>query len=243
MKTCFTCSVPLVGPHVRDLYKCPSCGLLARRELPSKEDTKKLLANWLLGACKNPEIRKRRLGRAATQMELIGKYTEPTKLYDVGAAGGFVLKAAKDVGWEVRGNELSVKGIEYSDREFGITLDYGFLEDLDYSSEYGTYGAVVLWNTLEHTYDPDKTIDICRDLLADGGLIHINVPNKTEEELDKYYEGGHFYEFGLFSLSKLMILKGFQMVEGDNRPEIERNKTVPPMGMRILWRKEDKVRL
>jgi len=243
LKNCVTCDIQLSGPYVKDLDRCRSCGLLSRREVPTREDMKKRLANGLLTACKKTVVRDRRLGKAATQMKLLAKYSRPTKLYDVGAAGGFVLKAAQDAGWEVKGNDLSVAAIEYSAREFGITIDYGFLEELDYSEEYGTYGAVVLWNTLEHTYNPAITIDICRNLLVDGGLIHINVPNKTDGELSRYYEWGHFYEFSPSSLLKLLTLKGFEMVEGDNRPEIEGNGNVPPMGMRILFRKVDKVRL
>ena len=58
------------------------------------------------------------------------------------------------------------------------------------------YNIVVLWNTLEHTFNPLQTLRLVSQMLKMGGLVYIRVPNKeTDAEVKKFYEERHLFEF------------------------------------------------
>ena len=109
---------------------------------------------------------------------------------------------------------------------------YGFLEELKHPQ--GFYDAVVLWHSLEHTFDPGETLMICRDMLVDGGALMIGVPEKKGEDLVKRYEPLHFYEFNRDNLHGFLQELGFEPLEiiirdGGEDPQINllyRKKTV-----------------
>ncbi|MBU0769625.1 MAG: methyltransferase domain-containing protein, partial [Proteobacteria bacterium] len=145
-------------------------------------------------------------------MNLLEKYIQPGKVYDVGAAAGFFMKAAKDRGWLVYGNEISRSAIDWARQHYGLEIEYGFLEELNPLEN--NYDAVVLWNTLEHTFNAKETLEICRSMLRDKGLLMIQVPDKMDEEdLIKRYETLHTYEFNRNNLPRLLEQMGFKQLE------------------------------
>jgi len=148
----------------------------------------------MLKACTDKEKEASRMTDANLQLDVLEENILPGAIYDVGAAGGFFMKAAQDRGWEVRGNEISEKAIKWAKQHYGIEIDYGFLEEIELA--WNHYDAVVIWNTLEHTYNPKETLLASRAILKEGGLIYIRIPNKkTTEALNKFYEKLHLYEF------------------------------------------------
>ena len=50
---------------------------------------------------------------AKYQLDLLQKYLQPGRLFDVGAAGGFFMKAS-DRGWQVVGHEISLTAIQWA---------------------------------------------------------------------------------------------------------------------------------
>lgn len=207
---CSICDIEMTIPIVKDLVKCPECGLYRRSVPPSDDAIRNKLKGFLLSACKSEKGKQGRLTSARIQMDFSLKGLNPGKLYDVGAAGGFVMKVAQDMGWEVFGNEVSTAGISYAKKVFGIQIDYGFLEDLNYPKEH--FDAIILWNTLEHVQDPKKILRICNEMLKTGGVIAIEVPNKDEGQVIKYYETLHLTEFNKENLLLLLKKSGFSFV-------------------------------
>jgi len=220
-------------------WECGGCGLFIN--LPMTDDQIKAKnKTMLLSACHNE---KNRIGRlkeakevqvAALERNLIIGENEPKKVFDVGAASGFFMKAAEEAGWWVYGNEVSTSAIEWAREHYGLNISYGVLEDIidadidecDGFFHQGAYSAVVLWNTLEHTRDPQLTLKYCWDMLVPGGLIYIKVPNKkTAEELKSQYEIVHLFEFTDECLCKHLDYMGFEQVE------IERNEVNPRSGV------------
>jgi len=161
----------------------------------SPEQIKEFNRNFLLGACHNLSKRTQRLGEAKDlQVATLKQHGSIDKVYDVGAASGFFMKAVEDAGGVAHGNEISMASIAWAKKEYGINIAYGFLEELEIPDSY--FDAVVLWNTLEHTSNPKTTLDVCYRVLKEGGLIYIKVPNhKSPNELINFYEGAHLFEF------------------------------------------------
>ena len=131
----------------------------------------------------------------------------PGWVYDVGAAGGFFLKAARRHGWEVRGNEISTAAIEWCRKHYSIELDYGFLEEVELEAD--SFDAVVMWNTLEHCINPLTTLETAYRILRPGGVLLVSVPTKRFNELEATYAGGHLSEFTTHSLELCANVAGF----------------------------------
>lgn len=197
-----------------DYCQCEDCGSYVKQSLPSEEDKESLrkqLANFLLSAARDPNKEKKRISVAQAQVDVLEKYVDKGVVYDLGAASGFFLKAAKDRGWQVEGNELSNPAITQAKQKYDIDLDYGFFEELQL--EENKYQAVVMWNSLEHVFNPDEVIEKTHNILQDGGVVFIKVPAKSEKELARFYEKEHFYEFSMEGLVKLLTRKGFKIEE------------------------------
>lgn len=208
---CCLCGGEYSAVVYKDVIQCKSCGLYKKSEIPSSEQIKKMLKLFLLSACHKPERKKARLANAKIQLDNLCNYATKGKLFDVGAAGGFVLEVAKNMGWEIDGNEISESGVKYAKDIFDIDMRFGFYEDLPLKDD--DYDAVVMWNTLEHTTRPDITIETTKRILKPGGYLQIKIPEKGSLDLlQKYYEPYHFYEFSTKNLTSYLEKEGFEII-------------------------------
>jgi len=198
-------------PVLFDYLQCEQCETYVKDSFPEPEELKKSLTNFLLSASTSEKKAQKRINVAHAQLEVIEKYVKVGKVYDLGAASGFFLKAAKDRGWEVYGNELSSVAIKQALERYDVDLECGFYEFLDVKKS--EYDAIVMWNSLEHVFEPDTVIEKSYASLKDGGVIFIKVPAKTKQQLSSFYEREHFFEFNKNSLEILLKRKGFKIVE------------------------------
>jgi len=191
-----------------DMLRCTECKLFIKKELPSKVELTETLKDFLLSACWNKTNRIARMEDAEWQLENLHNYTKSGKLFDVGAASGFFMAAARDKGWIVEGNDLSNAAIVWAKENFNLSIHHDFFEDLDLLSN--EYDAVVLWNTLEHTHNPAETIRMAKRILKPKGLIYIKIPETpTVGTLQRYYEPWHFYEFRMNNVVRFLTTEGF----------------------------------
>lgn len=180
---------------VKDLRQCFECGLWRREAPPTRNELRVSMAAMALKAQTCLKSRNSRFEDARQQLRILDM--KPGTVYDVGAAGGFFLKVAREAGWTVYGNEISQVAIAYAKEEYGIELDYGLLEEV----ALPPVDAVVLWNTLEHTIDPLQTMRICANMLRPGGRCIISVPMKSHDQLRATFANAHLSEFAPHSLS------------------------------------------
>lgn len=135
------------------------------------------------------------------------------RVLDVGAGTGLFLSKFKDVGWKVEGIELSCDAISYAEKNHGIKLFQG---DVSGYKEKSLFNLINVHHTLEHLYDPSKTLKKLHPLLTDNGSIVISVPNiKSFGALlfrKNWYPlqpPTHLYHFTGRTLSKLLEKNGF----------------------------------
>ena len=212
--TCPFCKSGVVRPFIGTRFsQCDICGLFINSIFPSNaEKLKDDCRNQMLRACSDSTKEASRISDANVQLNTLEEYVTSGAIYDVGAAGGFFMKVAQDRGWEVYGNEISESAIAWAKERYGITIDYGFLEEIPLT--WDSFDVVVIWNTLEHTYNPYDTLTVARAMLKPNGFIYIKVPNKkTPKALNKFYEKAHLYEFTEECLSLYLDALEFQCVE------------------------------
>ena len=97
------------------------------------------------------------------------------RLLDVGSGTGAFLKTAKAKGWRVFGIESS-RSASVQARKAGIEVAEGFF-NTETAPGLGRFDAVHLNNVLECAPDPTNIAILARDLLDEGGVLCINVPN------------------------------------------------------------------
>lgn len=228
---CRLCNGNLSGPVIGNFYVCNVCKIHYNTKVPSKDILKQSLKNMMLTCCFNARKAQRRITKAAKQLGIIESYISVGKLYDVGAAGGFVMKAAKDRGWNVYGNELSEEAVRWAKNKYNIDIFHGFLED-DPIIQTNKFDLIIFWNTLEHMRNPIEELKLAVYILNPGGYIHVELPIKTSTEISRFYEVAHMVEFDNKSLSILGDWCGLI--------EIMRLQMRTEDGMRyvnILWQK------
>lgn len=147
---------------------------------------------------------------------------ERRRLLDIGSGPGFFLRTAKERGWRVLGIEPSKQAASHA-RQMGIEVVEGFF-DADTAQGLGRFDVVHLNNVLEHVPNPIELIAVARELLSDGGVLCINVPNdftpfqeaaRTTRGIKQWWVAPphHLNYFDFDSLSRLVERLGFAVRE------------------------------
>jgi 2-polyprenyl-3-methyl-5-hydroxy-6-metoxy-1,4-benzoquinol methylase len=157
---------------------------------------------------------------------LVKRYlTDGDKVLDVGCSiGEFVLVARKN-GLDAEGIDNSKMLIDVGQNNFKIPVQQKDIRD--YNPDY-KFKGIVIWDVLEHLYDPIEMLNYCAALLEPEGYLFAQVPNfrgisnrlkslicKTGISKSNFGHFGfpyHLYFFDKESLTELMDAAGFQAV-------------------------------
>ncbi len=127
-------------------------------------------------------------------------------LLDIGAASGQFIFAMREHGWNVRGLEPSETGVERARAAFGVTMDQGTLETVDYPAE--SFDAVTMWEVLEHVRRPKETLEQIGHILRPGGFLIMSMPNRDALDAKIFRRGWIGYDvprhFSVFSRSQIV---------------------------------------
>ena len=142
------------------------------------------------------------------------------QLLDVGSGPGFFLQYGQERGWRVRGIEPSFQATAHA-RSLGLDIVAGMLDE-ETAPTLGRFDVVHLNNVMEHLPEPSKMLCLCYDLLEEGGLLCVVVPNDYspfQQALRKscgyapwwVVPPHHLNYFNFESLQGLMKRNGFEI--------------------------------
>lgn len=136
------------------------------------------------------------------------------RLLEVGLGNGNFLRAAKRAGYDCTGVEASAPmACAFAENNTEIAVFGGYLEEFVNRQGKERFDVIVMNHVLEHIPDPGKALRQLRGLLAEGGILHIAVPNVDawEARLQGWtsYEAYHLYYFGPKTLADLARQAGF----------------------------------
>lgn len=109
------------------------------------------------------------------------------RLVDIGSGRGELLRAARELGWQVTGIEPSASFAEHARQYSGAKVLTEPIEKCDLPS--GDFDVAVLSGVLEHLLNPDETIRTIAGILRYGGALYLDVPN----EQGLYFRAGNYY--------------------------------------------------
>ena len=208
-----------------DIVRCPSCGLLFRRELPTQDDLDQIYgleyfqggAEGYLDYVADEEVH--RLS-ARRRLDLLEQSVPRGRLLDVGAAAGFFVDEARKRGWDATGIDVSEPMLEWGRRELGAPLERGLLVDLP----DGAFDAITMWDYIEHALDPAADLRQARELLGPGGVLALStgdaatlVARASGSRWHLLTPRHHNFFFTAATLSRLLVRSGFEVVSLDHR--------------------------
>jgi len=176
------CAAPLVSSQIvlpeGPLLRCAACGQLVSQ--CSEDAYRAALTKWDTAAGTLPDARSVRRHatvsrrRLRTLLSVLGRRASEVKLLDVGCSSGAFLLAAREIGLEAEGVEISPEAADAA-RRAGFRVFTGLLEDAAYPD--ASFDAVTLIEVLEHLREPRALLAECRRILRPGGVLLATTPN------------------------------------------------------------------
>lgn len=159
------------------------------------------------------------------KVDLIRRYLDKEdRVLDVGCSMGFFCREATEQGYRVEGMEPSRMLADLARERIKAPVIHNTLIE-NFSPGY-RYRGIVLWDVLEHVYDPVDMIRRCAGLTDDGGFLFLQVPNfegisdrwktflcrKGLKKCDFKHFGfpWHIFSFNRASLSRLLQKCGYE---------------------------------
>ena len=217
------------------IWRCPACGvhyasprfdepsLLAIYENEAFSDMS-VYDNWSYDAWARSGTRGWRLSNLKTQ--LVKRYLrDGASVLDVGCGTGEFVAVARRNNLDAEGIDTSKMLIDVGRNIMKVPVHQVDSKDFRPSREFD---GIVIWDVLEHLYDPVDTLKKCAKLLVPGGFVFAQVPNlrglsnrfksfACRAGLSKKDHGHfgfpyHLYSFDRRSLAGLMAAAGFNAV-------------------------------
>lgn len=100
-----------------------------------------------------------------------------SRVLDAGCATGEYIKLIKDQYevWGIDISEFAINEARINNPDIADRIKLGMLEDQDFP--VGFFDCVVLWDVLEHLWDPVETMKKIVKILKPGGIVAISTPN------------------------------------------------------------------
>ena len=146
-----------------------------------------------------------RAGKVAlTRFEKIrGLLLNRKAVLDVGTGGGEFAYLLQSLGHRVNGIEPNRGYAEYSQQEYDLTVQIGFVQDAVFPPE--SFDVITIWHVLEHTEDPGSVLARLRSWLKPDGILVVEVPNveATCQAPQSTFHEAHLYNFNVVALRRL----------------------------------------
>jgi 2-polyprenyl-3-methyl-5-hydroxy-6-metoxy-1,4-benzoquinol methylase len=164
-------------------------------------------------------------GRLRTLKKVVPDLSQ-RDIFEIGCAYGFFLDEARHFAKSVAGIDISQDAIDYGRGRFGLDIRQG-----DYlSRELGRkYGAIAMWDTVEHLRRPDLFIAKVKDDLQPGGVLALTTGDIGSlnarlrgQKWRMIHPPTHLHYFSARTMTALLDRQGFDVVHLSH-PGISRN--------------------
>ena len=114
---------------------------------------------------------------------LIPPYIEDGIVLEVGCSYGSHLSLLKDLGWNVKGIELSEKAVNYANNELKLDVKKVSIEEFQTDL---LFDIIYLYMVLEHVESPKVVLNKIYSLLKPNGILVFSVPDFSGIEARLY---------------------------------------------------------
>jgi SAM-dependent methyltransferase len=156
---------------------------------------------------------------ARAKLQWVTRFVPPGRaLLDVGANFGHFIREAQ-AQYAAIGIEPSAAVVSWGRQHLNVCLEQGSIET-DNPAYVGRFGAVTMFDVLEHLPDPRAALERCRRYLMMGGHLFITTPDAGARVARLL--GAHWYYVDLLehislftaaNLARLLVECGFRVIE------------------------------
>jgi SAM-dependent methyltransferase len=175
---CPACGAPDRAEFLRraDVVQCASCDVLYVSPRPTDAAIAAFYST--LGRYDRWDTELGRTRMWERRLARVRRHVAGGRLLDVGTGqGDFGVAAREHFAFE--GTEISSEGARLARERHGLTVHEGDCLNLVLPKK--RYQVITIWHVLEHVANPRELVEHCRELLDDGGLLAIAVPNADED--------------------------------------------------------------
>ncbi len=156
---------------------------------------------------------------------------EKGRLLDVGcSAGGLMVSFAKH-GWEVLGTDPDSGYVSYGKDRLGLRIEAMSAEDMVLPEAH--YDLIIITGSLEHVFDVNRVLQLCRKACKPGGLLYIEGRALNYGILKGFFSHNHRRYLTLRSIELLMLRHGWSPVLSTEDPLCGPSR---PGGVHVLGR-------
>lgn len=156
------------------------------------------------------QYRERGQRHAAYIRDRLGLSFEGSLVVEIGCGSGGILQAFKELGADVLGFDFDSRFIEYGRANYDLDLR---VQDFREYQANRSPGVVVLSNVLEHLLDPREKLAAIKRMMADDGVLFVEVPSLLRRRLGWSLQLAHVSYFTDHSLRYLLESEGFEMLD------------------------------
>ena len=156
------------------------------------------------------------------RLDILNKYKNKNNSFlEIGASAGQFLYHIKDSFNTINAIELDSNCCKFVEKELNISTDSNYLENSKFNIR-NNYSAVSAYQVLEHTPNPIDFLKSIYNVLEDGGIALIEVPNLYDPLLSVwdvpeyntfYYHSAHSFYFSEKSLKIIAKESGFKVLD------------------------------
>ncbi|MDK1032806.1 MAG: methyltransferase domain-containing protein [Planctomycetia bacterium] len=197
-------------------HRCTACAAIFARPVPMnlcQINEENYSRSWDVYAGKVSGSRKKHIRK----LRNLSRYAKIGNLLEIGCNAGYCLAAARDMGWNVAGVDISADATAFAKETLGLDVRHATVEEAGFPEDH--FDAVFTNATLEHLRHPLSALKECRRILRPGGVFFaytVNWDSYTRRLLGagwKYLSPvGHVHLFTPENILTLCSLAGLQHV-------------------------------
>lgn len=219
---------PFAQKDALHVVTCRGCGFVFLTPLPQPDDSTALYDDAYAGTTEGyfakVDKKMRRSRGRARRLRKRASGTAP-RLLDVGASGGFMVQAAREVGFAPQGIELDPKSVafaraHYPDNDFFHGTVEAYLAAHPGAAE--TFDIIYCAEVIEHVPDVNAFVAAIARLMKPDGRLYLTTPDighwrrpKEIARWDAFDPPAHCLYFDRASLTRLLAKHGLRILRRD----------------------------
>ncbi len=216
-------ATPFYAKHGYTIVACTACHMRYVSPMPTPEEiaahyqkVEYFAGESEQGYLSYADMKKALLPHFQRRLQIIeAQLPQRGKILDVGCAAGYFLEQARQRGWQISGIELSQAMARSAEDLLQVPIQTSLTAVPDRD-----FGAITLWEVIEHLPDPIGTLRQLRDRLRPGGVIMLSTPNnghwqalRAKEQWVGYRPPSHLQYFTRETLADTLRRAGFEHIE------------------------------
>ena len=138
------------------------------------------------------------------------------RLLDVGSSVGGMMVPFINNGWEALGTDPDKDYVEYGKNQMNLPVEPIKAENMKLENDF--FDLIIIMGSLEHVYDPNKTLSICKKAAKDGSFILIEGRGHPQSSSKNYFNQNHHRYFTFNSMELILLKYGWEPILTTDEP-------------------------